>query len=45
MIESYLRAILGFLGITDITVFRVEGVTIPGTQETAMEKAVASVKL
>ena len=42
-IEPYLRTILGFIGLTDITFFRVEGLNVPGVKETAMEKAIASV--
>ena len=41
--ESYLRTILGFMGMTDITVFRVEGVNIPGIKETVLEKAINSI--
>lgn len=41
--EPYLRSILGFIGIDDITVFRVEGVNVPGMQETAMQKSIASI--
>ena len=37
--EPYLKSILGFLGIIDITTFRVEGVTIPELKETALPKA------
>ncbi|WP_264537322.1 FMN-dependent NADH-azoreductase [Flavobacterium sp. N1736] len=42
--EPYLRAVLGFLGITDITVFRVEGTAIPDFAEAALPKALASVE-
>jgi FMN-dependent NADH-azoreductase len=42
--EKYLRMVLGFIGITDITVFRVEGVAIPGIKEEAMPKAIHSVE-
>lgn len=42
-VEPYLRSILGFIGLDDITVFRVEGVNIPGVQETALEKGIASI--
>lgn len=38
--EPYLLKALSFIGITDITTYRVEGVAIPGIQETALEKAV-----
>ncbi|MDJ1496810.1 NAD(P)H-dependent oxidoreductase [Cytophagaceae bacterium DM2B3-1] len=39
----YMKHFLGFLGITDVTVFRVEGTGIPGLQETALEKALESI--
>lgn len=41
--EPYLRATLGFLGMTDVTAFRVEGVKVPGVQESAFEKAIEAV--
>jgi FMN-dependent NADH-azoreductase len=44
-VEPYLRFILGFIGITDITTFRVEGSAIPGLKETALEKAIAGITL
>ena len=34
--ENYLRAVFGFLGMTDITVFRVEGLNLPGVEPQAM---------
>ncbi|SFD58300.1 FMN-dependent NADH-azoreductase [Chitinophaga sp. CF118] len=42
--ESFLRAALGFLGMTDITVFRVEGTFREETKETAWPKALNSVQ-
>jgi len=42
--EPYLRAVLGFLGMTDITVFRVEGTAIPDFAEGALPKALAIVE-
>jgi FMN-dependent NADH-azoreductase len=39
----YLKTVLGFIGITDITVFRVEGVNMPGNLENAIAKGLASV--
>ncbi|RYZ21806.1 MAG: FMN-dependent NADH-azoreductase [Chitinophagaceae bacterium] len=39
----YLKAVLGFLGMTDVTVLRAEGVKLPGTKEGALEKAVAGI--
>ncbi|WPQ64777.1 NAD(P)H-dependent oxidoreductase [Chitinophaga sancti] len=37
--ENYLRAVLGFMGMTDVTAVRAEGLSVPGVQDTAMEKA------
>jgi len=31
--------------LTDVTLFRVEGLSIPGVRETALEKAVAGIQL
>jgi FMN-dependent NADH-azoreductase len=42
-VAPYLRSFLGFLGMTDITVFRVEGVKVPVIKETALQKAEESV--
>jgi FMN-dependent NADH-azoreductase len=42
-IEPYLRTVLGFLGMTNITVHRAEGVKIPGVQETALQKAIDNI--
>lgn len=41
--EPYLRGSLGFLGMTDITTFRVEGIGVPQLAETALPKAVGAV--
>lgn len=41
--EKYLRNILGFIGITNVTTFRVEGTAIPQLKETALPKALQSV--
>ena len=41
--ESYLRSILGFIGITDVVAFRVEGTAIPGVKETALRIAIDSI--
>ncbi|HEY5745588.1 MAG TPA: NAD(P)H-dependent oxidoreductase [Chryseolinea sp.] len=41
--EPYLRFILGFLGLTDITTYRIEGLAIPGVMETAVQKGLESV--
>jgi len=37
--EPYLRVVLGFIGLTDITTFRMEGTKIPGILEHAFEMA------
>lgn len=44
-VAPYLKAFLGFLGMTDLTVFRVEGLKVPGVKEHAMDKAVASIQI
>ena len=43
--EPYLRTILGFLGMTNVTAFRVEGVNMPDLKDQALEKAVQSIQL
>jgi FMN-dependent NADH-azoreductase len=42
-VAPYLKAFLGFLGMTDLTVFRAEGLKVPGVKEHAMEKAIDSI--
>jgi FMN-dependent NADH-azoreductase len=42
-VAPYLTAFLGFLGMTDSTVFRAEGLKVPGVKENAMEKAIDSI--
>ncbi len=43
--EPYLRAVLGFLGMTDMKAFRVEGTSVPGAKDAALEKAINSIAL
>lgn len=43
--EPYLRFILGFIGLKDITTFRVEGLGMAGTKETALQKGLESVHI
>lgn len=43
--ESYLKTVLRFIGITDVTVFRAEGMNHPAFMETALEKAIESVQI
>ncbi len=42
-VTPYLRFMLGFLGITDIRIFRVEGQRIAGIRETALQKGIESI--
>ncbi len=42
--EPYLRKVLGFIGLTDITVFRVEGTNVPGRKEAALTEAIGRVE-
>ena len=42
-VVPYLKWILGFIGITDITVQRIEGTAIPGIQDTAVEKGLSGI--
>ncbi|OIV41119.1 FMN-dependent NADH-azoreductase [Flavobacterium johnsoniae] len=42
--ESYLRTVLAFLGMTDVTTFRVEGTAIPDFAENALPKALSSIE-
>jgi FMN-dependent NADH-azoreductase len=42
-VVPYLKAVLGFMGMTDITVVRVEGTSLPDFKDTAVEKGVESV--
>jgi FMN-dependent NADH-azoreductase len=44
-VSPYLKVVLGFIGITDVSVVRVEGTAIPGLQETAMDRALSSIPL
>lgn len=39
----YLKAVLGFIGITDVEVLRAEGLGIAGLMEQALEKAIESI--
>lgn len=42
--ESYLRTVFSFLGMTDVTTFRVEGTAIPDFAANALPKALSSVE-
>jgi len=41
----YLKFLLGFLGVTDVTIIRAEGLRIEGIKETAFEKGVESISV
>jgi len=44
-VSTYLKAVLGFLGMTKLTVFRVEGSAYPGQAEAALQKGIDSIAL
>jgi len=44
-VAPYLKAFLGFLGMTDLTVFRAEGLKVAGLKEQAMGKAIESISI
>ncbi|MES2763262.1 MAG: NAD(P)H-dependent oxidoreductase [Bacteroidota bacterium] len=43
-VEPYLKAFLSFMGLTDVTTYRVEGLSIPVIQDIAFEKALTSIE-
>lgn len=43
--QPYLKTTLGFLGMTDVTSYLVEGTSMPGMRDKAIETAIASIKL
>ncbi|WP_443945996.1 FMN-dependent NADH-azoreductase [Pedobacter sp. AW1-32] len=44
-VTPYVKTILGFIGITDVTVVTAEGFAVPDLQATALDKAVDSIVL
>ncbi|MFC4740265.1 FMN-dependent NADH-azoreductase [Flavobacterium ponti] len=42
-VAPYLQSFLGFLGMTDVTVFRAEGLHVPLIQDTALQKGIESI--
>ncbi|MEZ0130295.1 FMN-dependent NADH-azoreductase [Flavobacterium sp. LBUM151] len=42
-VVPYLQAFLGFLGMTDLTAFRAEGLKVPELKDNAMRKAIDSI--
>ncbi len=43
--STYLKNILGFLGMTDLKVFRVEGTAYPGQADAALQRGIESIVL
>ncbi|RYE26720.1 MAG: FMN-dependent NADH-azoreductase, partial [Sphingobacteriales bacterium] len=41
--SPYLKSVLGFLGMTDISIIRAEGASIPVVKDTALEKGIESI--
>ncbi|ROH95595.1 FMN-dependent NADH-azoreductase [Chryseobacterium daecheongense] len=41
----YIKNIFGFYGVSDISVFRAEGLSIPGIMETSLEKAIEGITI
>lgn len=39
----YIKNVFGFYGVTDVSVFRAEGLAIPGIMETSLEKAIDNI--
>lgn len=42
-VTPYLKTIFGFLGLTDMSIFRIEGTSIPVVQDTALQKGLDSI--
>lgn len=41
----YIKNVFGFYGVTDVSVFRAEGLAIPGIMETSLEKAIDNITI
>jgi len=44
-VSTYLKSVLGFIGMTDLNIFRAEGLAYPGQAEAALQKGLDSIKL
>lgn len=44
-VSPYLKAFLGLLGMTDVDIFRAEGVKVPGIQDSALQKGIESIEI
>lgn len=41
----YVKNVFGLYGVSDVSVFRAEGLSIPGIQETSLEKAIEAITI
>lgn len=41
----YIKNVFGFYGVSDVSVFRAEGLAIPGIMETSLEKAIKGISI
>jgi len=41
----YLKGFLGFIGMTDLTTYRAEGLAVPELKDAALEKAIATIEV
>jgi FMN-dependent NADH-azoreductase len=41
----YIKNLFGFYGVSDVSVFRAEGLSIPGIMETSLEKAIENITI
>lgn len=41
--STYLKKVLGFMGMTDVKIFRAEGVAYPGQADAALQKGIESI--
>lgn len=42
-VVPYLKSVFGFIGLTDMSIFRIEGTAMPGMEQTAVEKGLNSI--
>lgn len=44
-VDPYLRAILGYIGVYDVSTVRAEGTAIPGVKDMALQRAIDSIQI
>ena len=44
-VAPYLKTVLGHIGLKDVTIYRVEGTSIPGIKDQALEKSISGINL